>query len=102
MSGASVGSILPTLNLILKRAAYLLIYLEATPYPSTKWVMNSPDQVSRAENHHSAIINKSLFDRVQDLRLLRTNMETEERGNRGRKSTHYSFCPKGSVKTQEE
>ena len=56
---------------------------------------------SRAENH-PAIIDKVLFDRVQELRLLITNMETDERGNRVRKSTHYSFCPKGSAKTQEE
>ncbi len=67
-----------------------------------KQVKNSPDKVSRTKNHHPAIIDQSLFDRVQELRLLRTNMETDERGNRVRKSTHYSFCPKGSVKTQEE
>ena len=71
-------------------------------YPSMRKVRNNPDQVSRSENHHPAIIDQSLFDRVQELRLLRTNMETDERGNRVRKSTHYSFCPKGSVKTQEE
>ena len=71
-------------------------------YPSMRQVKNNPDQVSRSENHHPAIIDQSLFDRVQELRLLRTNMETDERGNRVRKSTHYSFCPKGSAKTQEE
>ena len=71
-------------------------------YPSTRQVKSSPDKVSRSENHHPAIIDQSLFDRVQELRLLRTNMETDERGNRVRKSTHYSFCPKGSAKTQEE
>ncbi len=71
-------------------------------YPSMRQIRNDPDQVSRSENHHPAIIDKSLFDRVQELRLLRTNMETDERGNRVRKSTHYSFCPKGSAKTQEE
>ena len=71
-------------------------------YPSMKQVRNDHDQVSRSENHHPAIIDQSLFDRVQELRLLRTNMETDERGNRVRKSTHYSFCPKGSAKTQEE
>jgi site-specific DNA recombinase len=71
-------------------------------YPSMRQVRNDPDQVLRTENHHPAIIDKSLFDRVQELRRLRTNMETDERGNRVRKSTHYSFCPKGSAKTQEE
>ena len=71
-------------------------------YPSMRQIRNDPDQVSRTENHHPAIIDQSLFDRVQELRLLRTNMETDERGKRVRKSTHYSFCPKGSVKTQEE
>ena len=71
-------------------------------YPSMRQVKNNPDKVSESENHHPAIIDKSLFDRVQELRLLRTNMETDERGNRVRKSTHYSFCPKGSAKTQEE
>jgi len=71
-------------------------------YPSMRQIRNDPDQVSRSENHHPAIIDQSLFDRVQELRLLRTNMETDERGNRVRKSTHYSFCPKGSAKTQEE
>ena len=71
-------------------------------YPSMRQVRNSPDTVSKSENHHPAIINKSLFDRVQELRQLRTNMETDERRNRVRKSTHYSFCPKGSAKTQEE
>ena len=71
-------------------------------YPSMRQIRNDPDQVSRSENHHPAIIDKACFDRVQELRLLRTNMETDERGNRVRKSTHYSFCPKGSAKTQEE
>ena len=71
-------------------------------YPSMRQVRNDPDQVLRSENHHPAIIDKSLFDRVQELRQRRTNMETDERGNRVRKSTHYSFCPKGSAKTQEE
>jgi len=71
-------------------------------YPSMRQIRNDPDQVSRSENHHPAIIDQSLFDRVQELRLQRTNMETDERGNRVRKSTHYSFCPKGSAKTQEE
>lgn len=71
-------------------------------YPSVKQVRNDPDQVSRSENHHSAIIDQTCFERIQELRQLRTNMETDERGNRVRKSTHYSFCPKGSAKTQEE
>jgi hypothetical protein len=42
-------------------------------YPSTRQVKNSPDRVSKSENHHPAIIDKSLFDRVQELRQLRTN-----------------------------
>jgi len=71
-------------------------------YPSTRQVKSSPDQISRSENHHPAIIDKACFDRVQKLRQLRTNMETDERGNKVRKSTHYSFCPKGSAKTLEE
>ncbi len=71
-------------------------------YPSMRQVKNNPDKVSKSENHHPAIIDQACFERIQELRLLRTNMETDERGNRVRKSTHYSFCPKGSVKTQEE
>lgn len=71
-------------------------------YPSMRQVKNSPNKVSKSGNHHPPIIEKLLFDRVQELRQLRTNMETDERGNRARKSTHYSFCPKGSAKTQEE
>jgi len=71
-------------------------------YPSMRQVRNSPDTVSKSENHHPAIIDKSLFDWVQELRLLRTNMEADERGNRVRKSTHYSFYPKDSAKTQGE
>ncbi len=60
-------------------------------YPSTRQVRNDPDQISRSENHHPAIIDKSLFNRVQELRQLRTNMETDETGKRVRKSTYYSF-----------
>ncbi len=60
-------------------------------YPSMRQVRNNPDQVSRAENHHPAIINKSLFDLVQEMRRIRTNVEVDEKGNRIRKNTHYSM-----------
>jgi DNA invertase Pin-like site-specific DNA recombinase len=60
-------------------------------YPSTRRVKNSPDQISRTENHHPAIINKSLFDLVQEMKRIRTNVEVNERGNKVRKNTHYSM-----------
>ena len=60
-------------------------------YPSMRQVRNNPDQVSKAENHHPAIINKSLFDLVQEMRRIRTNVEVDEKGNRIRKNTHYSM-----------
>ena len=60
-------------------------------YPSMRQVRNNPDQVSKAENHQPAIINKSLFDLVQEMRRIRTNVEVDEKGNRIRKNTHYSM-----------
>ncbi|NCB72772.1 MAG: recombinase, partial [Clostridia bacterium] len=60
-------------------------------YPSVKQVRNDPDQVSRSENHHPAIIDKACFDRVQEMRRIRTNVEVDEQGNKIRKNTHYSM-----------
>jgi len=60
-------------------------------YPSMRQVRNSPDKVSKSENHHPAIIDKSLFDRVQEMRRIRTNVEVDEQGNKIRKNTHYSM-----------
>jgi site-specific DNA recombinase len=60
-------------------------------YPSMRQVRNDPDQVSRSENHHPAIIDKACFDRVQEMRRLRTNVEIDEQGNRVCKETHYSM-----------
>lgn len=60
-------------------------------YPALKQVRNNPDQVSRAENHHPSIIDKTCFDRVQEMRRLRTNVEIDGQGNNVRKSTHYSM-----------
>ncbi|MPM99869.1 hypothetical protein SDC9_147064 [bioreactor metagenome] len=63
----------------------------AAEYPSMRQVRNSPDKVSKSENHHPAIIDKSLFDRVQEMRRIRTNVEVDEQGNKIRKNTHYSM-----------
>jgi DNA invertase Pin-like site-specific DNA recombinase len=60
-------------------------------YPSTRQVKNSPDQVSRTENHHPAIIDEVLFNRIQEMRRIRTKVEVDEKGNRIRKNTHYSM-----------
>lgn len=60
-------------------------------YPAMKRVKNDTDQVPRSENHHPAIIEKAYFERVQEMRRLRTNVEIDEHGNKVRKDTHYSI-----------
>ncbi len=60
-------------------------------YPSMRRVRNNPDQVPRSENHHPAIIDKACFERVQEMRRLRTNVVFDEQGNKARKNTHYSM-----------
>jgi hypothetical protein len=60
-------------------------------YPSMRQIRNNPDQVSRSETHHPAIIDKTCFERVQEMRRLRTNVVIDEQGNRVRKETHYSM-----------
>ncbi len=50
-------------------------------YPSTRQVKNSPDKVSKSENHHPAIIDKVLFILIQEMRRIRTNVEVDEKGN---------------------
>jgi DNA invertase Pin-like site-specific DNA recombinase len=60
-------------------------------YPSMRQIKNSPDKVSRSENHHPAVIDKVLFDRVQEMKRIRTNVEIDEKGNKARKITHYSM-----------
>ena len=60
-------------------------------YPSTRRIRNKTEQVPRAENHHPAIIEKACFERVQEMRRLRTNVVFDEQGNKVRKNTHYSM-----------
>jgi hypothetical protein len=60
-------------------------------YPSMRQVRNNPDQISRSENHHPAVIDKALFDQVQEMKRIRTNVEVDEKGNKIRKNTHYSM-----------
>jgi len=60
-------------------------------YPSMRRVRNNLDHVPRSENHHPAIINKACFERVQEMRRLRTNVVFDEQGNKVRKNTHYSM-----------
>ncbi len=60
-------------------------------YPSMRQVKNSPDKVLKSENHHPAIIDKVLFNRIQEMRRIRTNVEVNEQGNKVRKNTHYSM-----------
>ena len=60
-------------------------------YPSMRRVRNNPDQVPRSENHHPAIIDKACFERVQELRRLRTNVVFDKQGNKVRRNTHYSM-----------
>ena len=61
-------------------------------YPSMRQVKNSPDKVLKSENHHTAIIDKVLFNRIQEMRRIRTNVEVNEQGNkvRDRKSTRLN------------
>lgn len=60
-------------------------------YPEMKRVGNNPEEVKRSENHHPPIIGKEIFDRVQEMKKSRTNIEFDEHGNKVRKSTHYSM-----------
>ena len=43
-------------------------------------VRNNPEQVTRSENHRPAIIDKACFERVQEMRRLRSNVEIDEQG----------------------
>ena len=60
-------------------------------YPATKRIRNNPEEIQRSENHHPPIIGKEIFDRVQEMKKSRTNIEFDEHGNKVRKSTHYSM-----------
>ena len=60
-------------------------------YPSMKRISNNPEELSKSENHHPPIIEKAIFDLVQELKKKRSNIEVDENGNRIRKSTHYSM-----------
>ena len=60
-------------------------------YPAMKRVMNNPTEIFRSENHHPPIIEKARFDRVQEMRELRSNIEVDEHGRKVRKGTHYSM-----------
>jgi DNA invertase Pin-like site-specific DNA recombinase len=69
-------------------------------YPATKRVSNNPEEIQRSKNHHPLIIDRNTFDLVQKMKIIRTNIEVDEHGNRVRKSTHYSM--KQSDKKVEE
>jgi hypothetical protein len=58
---------------------------------SLKRIRNNPDEVSKSENHHPQIIDREIFDLVQEMKKKRSNIEVDEHGNRIRKSTHYSM-----------
>ncbi|WP_422480939.1 recombinase family protein [Pleomorphochaeta sp. DL1XJH-081] len=60
-------------------------------YPAMKRVSNNPEEIQRSENHHPHIIERNTFDRVQQMKKSKTNIELDEHGNRIRKSTHYSM-----------
>jgi hypothetical protein len=60
-------------------------------YPEMKRVGNNPEEVKRSENHHPPLIDRETFDRVQEMKKSRTNIEVDEHGNKVRKSTHYSM-----------
>lgn len=59
--------------------------------PAVKRIRNKPDGVYRSVNHHSPIVDKGTFSRVQDMKNARSNIEQDEQGNSIRKSTHYSM-----------
>jgi len=70
----------------------------AAEYPGIRRIRNSPDKILRSENHHAAIIDKTLFNRVQEMRALRSNVQVDEQDNRVRKSSHYSMkLPRDTV-----
>ncbi len=60
-------------------------------YPATKRIRNNPVEVQRSKDHHPPIIDRETFDLVQEMKIIRTNIELDEHGNRVRKSTHYSM-----------
>ena len=69
-------------------------------YPAVKRISNNLEEIQRSKNHHPPIIDRDTFDRVQEMKKSRTNIELDEHGNRIRKSTHYSM--KQSDKKVEE
>ena len=62
--------------------------------PSILWkkrIGNKLEDIQRSDNHHAPIIDRDTFDLVQEMKIIRTNIELDEHGNRVRKSTHYSM-----------
>ncbi|MDD3996172.1 MAG: recombinase family protein [Sphaerochaetaceae bacterium] len=60
--------------------------------PAMRRIRNNPDEIVRSENHHPpTIIDSYTFDRVQEMKKMRSNTELDEHGNRVRKSTRYSM-----------
>jgi hypothetical protein len=46
-------------------------------YPGMKRVGNNPEEVKRSENHHPPIIDRETFDRVQEMKKMRSNIELD-------------------------
>lgn len=60
-------------------------------YPDRKRIRNQGERsVLVAEGHHAPIINRSMYDAVQEEKLRRSNVVLNEYGTIIRKSTHYS------------
>jgi DNA invertase Pin-like site-specific DNA recombinase len=70
-------------------------------YPAMKRISNKSDEIQRSTNHHPPIINKETFDRIQEMKKKRSNIEFDEHGNRVRKSTHYSIGNKAEESVQD-
>lgn len=84
-----------TIETILKNEKYVgdvIIYKTfCSEYPQTKRIRNHGEQERYGmSDHHPAIIEREVFDSVQEEIKRRSNIITDENGIARRKATHYS------------
>ncbi|MDD4475775.1 MAG: recombinase family protein [Eubacteriales bacterium] len=63
----------------------------STSYPKPKRITNKGEHIkAEMAEHHEPIIPTELFDKVQEIRVSRSNVEIDENGNSKRKGSRYS------------
>lgn len=64
----------------------------SSSYPKPKRITNKGEHMkAEMAEHHEPIIPEELFNKVQEIRASRSNVEIDENGNVKRKGTRYSY-----------